>query len=68
MGMKGSELLKLLKKDGWYIIRQQGTSHAIMRHNTKAGQLTVPTHGSSEVRLGTLKSILKQADIKTNKR
>lgn len=68
MFVKGSELLRLLKKDGWYVIRQQGTSHAIMRHNTKKGQLSVPIHGSKEIRKGTLKAILKAAQIKTGKR
>jgi predicted RNA binding protein YcfA (HicA-like mRNA interferase family) len=66
--MKGSELLRLLKRDGWYVVRQQGTSHAIMRHDTKPGQLTVPVHGSKEIRKGTLKSILTEAQIKTSKR
>jgi mRNA interferase HicA len=66
--MKSSELLRLLKKDGWYEVRQHGTSHIIMRHPTKQGQLTVPSHGSKEVRTGTLKAILKEAQVKTNKR
>jgi hypothetical protein len=37
-GMKSSELIRLLKKDGWYEIRQTG-SHVMMRHPTKAGHL-----------------------------
>lgn len=65
--MKSSELVRLLKKDGWYEIRQAG-SHVIMKHPSKAGQLTVPSHGSKEVRIGLLKSILKEANIKTTKR
>jgi len=39
-----------------------------MKHDTKPGQLTVPVHGSKEVRKGTLKSILNEAQIKTGKR
>lgn len=65
--MKGSELVRLLKKDGWFIVRQQGTSHAIMRHDKKKGQFTVPVHGSKEVKKGILHSILKEAQIKTDK-
>lgn len=66
--MKSSELLRLLKKDGWYIVRQKGTSHAVMRHDMKNGQLIVPVHGSKEVRKGILLSILKEAQIEMNKR
>lgn len=65
--MKCSELLKLLHNDGWVQIRQSG-SHIIMRHPTKTGQIPVPYHGSKEVKKGLLSAILKQADIKTNKR
>jgi predicted RNA binding protein YcfA (HicA-like mRNA interferase family) len=40
--MKYNDLLKLLKKDGWFEIRQKG-SHVIMQHTTKPEQLTYPT-------------------------
>ncbi|MCF0038579.1 type II toxin-antitoxin system HicA family toxin [Dyadobacter fanqingshengii] len=65
--MKSSELFKLLIKDGWFEVRQTG-SHRIMRHSVKQGQLIVPFHGSAEVKKGLLSALLKQADIKTNKR
>lgn len=65
--MKYSELFKLLKKDGWLITRQTG-SHVIMLHSTKTQQLTVPNHGSKEVKKGLCNTILKQAEIKTTKR
>lgn len=38
-----------------------------MRHDKKKGQLTVPVHGSKEVKKGILHSILKEAQIKTDK-
>lgn len=65
--MKYSELFKLLKRDGWVEIRQTG-SHVMMEHPTKPEQLTVPNHGSKEVKKGLCNAILKQAQIKTNKR
>jgi predicted RNA binding protein YcfA (HicA-like mRNA interferase family) len=65
--MKASELFKLLKKDGWFEIRQTG-SHVILQHPAKKGQLVVPYHGSKEVPTGILKAILKEANIKTGKR
>ncbi|MCF8367311.1 MAG: type II toxin-antitoxin system HicA family toxin [Bacteroidales bacterium] len=65
--MKSSELLKNLKKDGWYIIRQSG-SHILMKHDDKSGLLSFPFHASNEVKTGLLHAILKKANIKTNKR
>ena len=32
--MKSSELIRLLKRDGWFVVRQTG-SHMIMEHPTK---------------------------------
>lgn len=65
--MKYSELFKLLKKDGWFEVRQKGR-HIIMKHPTKTEQLTVPNNTSKEVKKGLLNAILKQVNIKTNKR
>ncbi|CAG5071654.1 hypothetical protein DYBT9623_03644 [Dyadobacter sp. CECT 9623] len=65
--MKCSELLRMLKKDGWFHVRQNG-SHIIMQHPTKSGQLVVPNHGAKEVKKGLLVFILKVAEIETNKR
>lgn len=60
--MKSSELIRLLKKDGWFVIRQTG-SHMIMKHATKNGQIVVPNHGASEVGKGLEKKIRKDAGI-----
>ncbi len=65
--MKYSELFRLLKKDGWFEVRQSG-SHVIMRHDEKPEQLTVPFHSGKEVKKGLLNALLKQAGIKTTKR
>jgi len=65
--MKSSELLRLLKKDGWYEVRQKG-SHIIMQHSQKPNIIPVPYHAAKEVKKGTLQAILKLADIKTTKR
>ena len=46
--MKSSELIRILKKDGWFAVRQKG-SHMIMKHNLKSGQIVVPKHGSSDL-------------------
>ena len=64
--VKYNELFRLLNQDGWYIVRQKG-SHVILQHSKKKGQLTVPFHGSKEVKKGLLNAILSQAEIKQNR-
>lgn len=61
--MKSSALVRLLKKDGWFVVRQSG-SHMIMQHLAKKGQIVCPSHGSQEVGKGLEKKILKDAGIK----
>ena len=59
---KYNELFRILKKDGWYIVRQEG-SHIHMLHPIKKGKLLVPYHSAKEVKKGFLNSILKQTGI-----
>ena len=61
--MKSSELVRLLKKDGWFIVKQTG-SHLIMEHAFKKGQIVCPYHGSREVGKGLENKIKKDAGIK----
>ena len=61
--IKSSELVRLLKKDGWFVIRQTG-SHMIMEYPSKKGQIVCPYHGSQEVGKGLEKKIKKDAGIK----
>ncbi|WP_240632843.1 type II toxin-antitoxin system HicA family toxin [Veillonella sp. CNR 79/14] len=56
------ELLKVLKKDGWYIDRIRG-SHHMLKHTSKVGRVTVPVH-KEDLKPKTLHTILKQAGIK----
>lgn len=58
-----NELLKLLKKDGWFLYKN-GANHDLYRHATKQNQLTIPRHGSKELANGTLNNILKAAGLK----
>ena len=60
--MKCSELLRILKKDGWYVVSQRG-SHLKMKHDEKSGIIIFPNHGSSEMGLGLEKKLRKQAGI-----
>lgn len=61
--MKVTKVLKLLKKDGWYLARQKG-SHRQFKHSEKTGAVTVAGKESDELHPKTLDSILKQAGLK----
>ncbi|MEL7586937.1 MAG: type II toxin-antitoxin system HicA family toxin [Prolixibacteraceae bacterium] len=60
--MKTSEMIRLIEKDGWILIRQTG-SHRVYRHSLKTGTVILPAHGSKELKKGTEMSIRKQAGI-----
>jgi predicted RNA binding protein YcfA (HicA-like mRNA interferase family) len=60
--MTAREILKVLRKDGWYEVNQEG-SHVQLKHPTKSGKVTVPNH-SGDIAPGTLKRIYQQAGIK----
>jgi len=61
--MKCSELLRILKREGWYPISQKG-SHLKLVHPTKKNIIIFPNHGSQEVGTGLEKKILKEAGIR----
>jgi predicted RNA binding protein YcfA (HicA-like mRNA interferase family) len=61
--MKVSELLRLIEKDGWFMVRQRG-SHRQFHHPSKSGTVTVAGKPSIDVPRGTLNSLLKPAGLK----
>lgn len=62
MATKFRDVLKLLDCDGWTLVRQSG-SHRQFKHPVKKGRVTVAGKPKDDVPLGTLRSILKQADL-----
>ena len=60
---KVKHLIKLIKKDGWYLDRIKG-SHRHFKHPIKPGLVTVAKQLNTDIRLGTLNSALKQAGLK----
>lgn len=55
------EIIKILKKDGWYLLGSRGDHH-YFKHNTKPGKITVP-HPTKDVDPKTTKSIFKAAGL-----
>jgi mRNA interferase HicA len=60
--MKTNEMIRLIEKDGWYLVRQTG-SHRIYRHGLKPGTIIIPAHGAKELQKGTEASIRKKAGL-----
>jgi len=63
MATKVREIIKLLEKDGWFLVNTVG-SHRQYEHLTKKGKVTVSGKLSDDIRKGTLASILRQARLK----
>lgn len=58
--MKDKDLLKLLKKNGWEVVRIHG-SHHILQKNGKT--TVIPIHGK-DVPTGLLNAIMKETRLK----
>lgn len=61
--MRVRDALKLIQKDGWYLVRTRG-SHRQFKHDSKPGLVTVPGKPGDDLAVGTYESILKQASLK----
>ncbi len=61
--MKVKEIIKLIEKDGWFLVRQRG-SHRQYKHLVKPGLVTIPGKESDDLKKGTENSILKQSQLK----
>jgi predicted RNA binding protein YcfA (HicA-like mRNA interferase family) len=61
--MKVREVIKLVERDGWQLVRQTG-SHRHYRHPSKPGTVTVAGHPREDLHPKTQASIMKQAGLK----
>jgi predicted RNA binding protein YcfA (HicA-like mRNA interferase family) len=64
--MRSGEVIKLLRKDGWFVFNIRGSHHQF-KHPSKSGKVTVP-HPKVDLPLGTVKSIFKQAGLNRPRR
>ena len=65
--LKIREIIKILEKDGWYLVATRG-SHRQFKHDIKQGRVTVPGHIGDDVPIPILHSILKQANLEKGKK
>lgn len=59
--MTSSELLRVLKQNGWIHIKTKGSHYHLEKEGKK---IILPFHGNKEVAKGTEQAILKQANLK----
>jgi predicted RNA binding protein YcfA (HicA-like mRNA interferase family) len=62
MPMKVRDVLRLIQRDGWFLVRTKG-SHRQYHHPTKPGTVTVAGHPSVDMTPKTQASVLRQAGL-----
>ncbi|RLD21876.1 MAG: hypothetical protein DRI69_02850 [Bacteroidetes bacterium] len=60
--LSGKAVCQILKRHGFVQIRQRG-SHVIMQKKSSNSTITVPVPNHSELKIGTLRSIIRQCGI-----
>ena len=60
--LSGQDICRILEQHDFQIVRQRG-SHIVMQRRTDFGTVTVPIPDHSEIRIGTLQSIIRQSGV-----
>lgn len=58
--VSGAQLVRVLEKVGWEVVRQRG-SHVRLKHSDRSTFVVVPLH--RELKRGTLGGVLKDAGL-----
>lgn len=65
--MTAREVIRILKKDGWYRVKSNSGGHLQFRHPEKKGRTTVPNH-RGDISMDTVAHIEEQSGVKLLKR
>lgn len=60
--LSGQEVCTILIRNGFIEVRQRG-SHKVMQKQLADSTITVPVPNHSEIRVGTLQSIIRQSGV-----
>ena len=60
--LSGREVCAIPAGEGFSEVRRRG-SHVVMQRRTAAGTTTVPVPDHREVRIGTLRSVIRQSGL-----
>lgn len=58
--MNGKEIIKILEKNGWKVVRVNGSHFRLKKGSFST---TVPVHGQRDLGVGLLKAIEKQTGV-----
>jgi len=62
MTVGSREIIKTLKRNGWFEVAQVG-SHVQFKHPSRPGRVTVP-HPKRDLPIGTVRNIEKQSGLR----
>jgi predicted RNA binding protein YcfA (HicA-like mRNA interferase family) len=63
--LSGREVCAILARNGFEEVRRRG-SHIVVQKKLSLGTITVPVPDHSEIRMGTLQSIIRQSGLPRN--
>jgi len=63
--LSGKEICQILSRHNFIEVRRRG-SHIVMQRKTSEGTTTVPVPDHKEIRIGTLRSIIRQSGLPKN--
>ncbi len=64
--LSGKEVCNILSNQSFVEVRKKG-SHIVMQSNEAGKTITVPVPNHTELRIGTLQSIIRQSGVPRNK-
>lgn len=65
--MKAEEIIKILKKNGYYFFNQKG-SNMQFKHKVNKNKITVPYHSKQDLNINVIKSIEEHTNLKILKK
>ena len=63
--LSGQEICEILSNHGFEVVRQRG-SHIVMQKKVGTTTITVPVPNHKEIKIGTLKSIIRQSKLSSS--
>ena len=61
--VSGRRVIRALQRAGFVVDRIAGSHHLLVHHGNPSRLVTVPVHGTHDLKPGTLRSIIRQAGL-----
>jgi predicted RNA binding protein YcfA (HicA-like mRNA interferase family) len=63
--ISGKRFAQILESRGWTLVRVNGSHHVYMKSGVSA-RISLPMHGSEDLKIGLLRHFMKIAGLKEN--